>query len=193
MNKDQFIQKLYPTLPVSVIAPMERLNTPGSRYWIANDGLWIETYRPWLYLLQPVSVANKGTTPFGVIPAPVLELPKLPRSVLTEFVERAHEACPNEIGCWIFLDTEGRHRLVWYDQVGTPDLLQYTRPTPNPGESLVWDIHSHGKEPAYFSSIDDADDFGDTKISMVIGSLNEAEYTLAARLTSREITITLHS
>lgn len=193
MNKDQFIQSLCPTLPVSVERPISRPEKPGTRFWVANNGLWVEISRPWMYLLQPVATRNEALTPFGAINTPILELPRLPRAVMEEFVEAAREACPNEIGCWVFWNPETREaRLVRYEQKTSTDAIQYDRPASLPGESLVWDIHSHGRYDAYFSPTDNKDDFGDTKIAIVIGNMDKTEYSLTARFISREITIPLN-
>jgi len=57
---------------------------------------------------------------------------------------------------------------------------------------LVIDIHSHGNCRAFFSDTDNKDDMGATKISGVIGNLDQTNVTAKFRLCVNGVFLPLH-
>lgn len=186
------LRQHFPVEPVARDGSMEPPARYGVRYLVGASGLWVEANWPWMrarFLAHPFLVG--GPTLYGD-PEPLLELPKLRPALFQEFLALARESAPNEVAGWILYRPEdGSQRLVIPEQVATPDTVDYQRPETGDGEFAVWDIHSHGRHPAFFSSRDNGDDFSDVKIAMVVGQVNETNPGLVARLVVRELFLPL--
>lgn len=191
MDVNAFLQRMYPLTHVNLDGSVEPMEKPGTRYLIARNGIWLETVRPWLRVVTPQLLGNGGVTPFGEM-RPSLKTPQMNPGIMREFMVAAREAAPAETGCWVFWNAKtGDQRMVEYEQTCTPDRIDYRRPEPRENEHLVWDIHSHGDDRAFFSDLDDADDFGDVKIAVVIGNVQSERASIETRLVTREYTMTL--
>lgn len=192
MDINAMTKALFPVVSVNTDGTMDPMEKPGTRYLIARNGIWLETTRPWLRAVVPHLTESFPVTPFGEIAARILETPPMNPEIMREFISSARKAAPAETGCWVFWNAKtGNQRMVKYEQTCTPDRIDYRRPDPGENEHLVWDIHSHGDDHAFFSEIDDADDYGDVKIAVVIGNVCSRQISIETRLVTREHTLTL--
>lgn len=187
MSMAAMLRQHFPVEPVARDGSMEPHSRYGIRYLAGASGLWIEANWPWMRArLLAYPFVGSGPAVYGD-PDPMLELPKLRSAVFQEFLELARQAAPNEVGAWVMYRPDtGEQRLVVPEQVATPDSVDYHRPQPEPGEFAVWDIHSHGDDRAFFSAIDNRDDFADVKIALVVGHVGEARPSLVSRLVVRD-------
>lgn len=149
------------------------LRSPGHRLIVAGNGLYKEVRRAWLHAIVRLAPA---TTPFGALNQQLCMPFSVPEGLLTDFLEQARLAAPNETAAWIVWNEQtGVLRLLpmQYDQV-TPVFLRIQRPVLPDGEHLVIDLHSHHTMSAKFSSTDDKDDItsNDVKLAGVVGTID---------------------
>ncbi len=185
--RDQIIFDRVPLLAAPRFAPKHDipLISGHHRYLCAEDGLWLEIHRPWLYMRYQVAV-SEITLPYGPVTAHAdyaFALEEL-HAAIRMFIADAREALPNEAAAWvIWNDAEQKleYRLLTPDQA-SPGSITYRRPVLNDYESLAIDLHSHGDLPAGWSATDDADDAGETKIAAVVGEVNDTHPSVRVRL-----------
>lgn len=183
MNMDSMIQQAFPlrvattecTLPFQDDAPVS--------YAVASDGLWQDLSSDWLALRHRVAVSDIYL-PYGPL-KPMVEwkcsFP--PIAIWQAFAEQARQAMPNECAAlFVWAPSTDSWRLAMRDALSaSPTRVDYRNPVLEPGEIAVVDIHSHGRLPAGFSSVDDLDDAGSVKVSAVFGDL-DTTVSVAMRL-----------
>lgn len=183
-QRDAFLQAQTPVLMVPRFSDLAPLDKTGHRFLAAADGLWIELRRPWLYVRAPIAPSSVAM-PYGKLAPSIayeFDVDAL-ENVLRRFTADARASLPNECaawGVWSELAHGIEYRLL-DERIATPASVEYDRPPLADGMHLAIDLHSHGRLPAYFSTTDDADDAGEVKISVVIGSLHE-QRDIAIRL-----------
>lgn len=184
---DAIVQSITPTVMAPCYGALQGLEECGQRYIAARDGLYLEVRRRWLHALWRVSSVRPASLPYGAVtPAIRLLCGKPPKRFLARFKEAAREAFPLETAAWITWSATTGHFLY-----RTPEMrsrtrahVAYERPVLEEGEYLVVDMHSHGGYPAGFSAKDDADDRGEVKLSLVIGHCDQAQPSVAIRLSA---------
>lgn len=184
-EKDQLIQALTPTLIAPRFEPFQRLETPGHRFVVASDGLWLEVRRAWLYALQRVARQSEVAMPYGVLkPELTFLYPPIPLELMQEFASLARRSCPQEAAVWLVWDEQKEEFSCRLGQViaASAGHIRYWRPKLVEGEHLVMDLHSHGAGSAFFSSTDDQDDCGEVKVSGVLGRCDQPQLETAFRL-----------
>jgi len=182
---DAILQQVAPTVMVPRYDKLDPLASNGHRYLAAADGLWLEVRRPWLHMVGKIA-DSEIPLPYGIVEpfnAYAFDARDLD-PLIVRFELEARAALPNEHAAWALWD-EAARRLV-YAPVQTLHAsaggIAATRPRIAGNEHLAIDMHSHGILPAGFSATDDADDAGEVKISIVVGSLDRLRPTLATRL-----------
>lgn len=182
--KDQIIQDHAPLLVVPRFGLLPRLTHSGHRYLATQDGLMLEVVRPWLRARALIAPAE--------IPLPYGTLPEERHYAFTArqlldlrdvFAHEARRALPNEAAAWVVFNAE-RRSLDYVPLVpdeASPGGITFTRPRLQDHEHVAIDFHSHGSGPAFFSAQDDADDAGEIKFAVVVGTL-DGEPTFASRL-----------
>jgi PRTRC genetic system protein A len=185
---DSYIAGSTPAIPMSH-GRHDPLVVPGHRYLVAREGLFVEVARPWVHAILEMAT-SQVPLPFGSArPLARIKLlcGQIPAHLMASFVEQARRALPNECGAWVIWHAQRRE----FDLIGltatsaTADNLAYERPVLEAGWSLVMDVHSHGRAPAFFSRTDDQDDkqAGEVKLAGVVGRLDgvpEWRFRLAA-------------
>ncbi len=196
--RDRIIQEHAPTVMAPSFTPLPPLGRPGHRFIVEHARLSLEVVRPWLHLVWPITEqgAFATTLPYGLVEQRVSLAFKLPKDLLQQFLEAAKKCAPFEHAAWfIWNDAEKRleYRELDITEFGNASVT-YHRPALAPHESLAVDLHSHGEGPAGFSAIDDADDAGEVKVSVVVGNLREgAEPSWALRLCALGVYLPLPS
>lgn len=186
--RDQVVQQHVPAIMMPRHTNFAPLEESGHRFIVAADGLWIEVWRPWLWLVWPVAEAPMKL-PYGEVLADEMDItfdvdgPEF-QGLLDRFAEDARAAMPNECASWI----------VWGEATGTlayqrleadkasPGGVTFQRPPLPDGMHLVADLHSHGAMAPFFSGTDDTDDAGEVKLAYVLGHVGTDEEEWSGRL-----------
>lgn len=170
------------------------LNT--HRFLAAEDGLWLEVSRPWLYMREQVAV-SEIPLPYGrVRPYREFAFPSdALHAIILMFINDARDALPNEAAaCAVWDSKENRlHYRPLQPENATPGSIRYQRPQLAAHESLAIDLHSHGDGQAFWSATDDEDDTGEVKIAVVVGEVNDTHPGIRIRLCALGLFIDLES
>ncbi|MDK9702417.1 MAG: PRTRC system protein A [Sulfuritalea sp.] len=191
--RDSALQASCPTVMVPRFGTFQPLQEPGHRFLSAADGLWIEAYRPWVYIRQPLALQKTVAMPYGRVTREIdLSFGKIPRGLFDEFAVLAREHLPNECAaCIVWSEHNGFELRPLGSIKALHGFVKYERPIVADGEHLIIDLHSHGLYPAFFSGRDDRDDRGEVKITGVLGNLDQETYSLEVRLCVQGLFITL--
>lgn len=185
--KDSLLLSLAPVAVVPKYSAFVPLEDNGHRFLLADDGMYLEVRRPWLYVVHRLAQQMTVAMPFGAIePCTQLAFGRISQIVpqIQRFTASAIRELPNEHAdmlVWNRIDETLSDLNVSISRA-TPGSLTYEcRPLDDP-ESLAVDIHSHGTAPAFFSATDNQDDAGSVKLSVVIGDLDKVQPSIAVRL-----------
>jgi PRTRC genetic system protein A len=154
---------------------------------VGRDGVMLIMRRPWLEADVLVTAAMDAPIPYGSVGAPhaALRCGLIPRAHLETIIDHFRAALPNEAAAFVIWNEETGAFTVEFPDVDetTTSRIVFRYPKPALGSHMVCDIHSHGRGAAFFSATDDDDDAHWTKISIVIGRLdNPAGPTMVSRL-----------
>ena len=194
-KRDEFLQKITPTVMVPRFGNFEPLNTNGHRFLVASDGMWLEIKRAWLYArIHCAPVQGHVPIPYGSV-TPCIELlcGQIPQEVKEAFQVQAKAALPNETAATIIWNEKtGDMRLLPRVEVKTGKAyVTIEAPLLAEDEHLVMDIHSHGTFPAGFSSTDNKYDQTGVYLAGVIGNVNTNTLSHAYRLCALGVFINL--
>ncbi|WP_449470225.1 PRTRC system protein A [Sphingobium chungangianum] len=171
----------YPVPPSGRSPALEavRASRDGQCLAVGRDGVYLIVRRPWLELEVAVTPSIPAYLPYGSIGDRRADLRcgLIPRTFFDRVLEHFHAALPDEAAAFILWDEEAREFSLHLPEIdeATPSRLTYRTPVLPPKRHIVCDIHSHGHGAAFFSATDDADDAHSTKISIVIGRLDQRE------------------
>lgn len=184
-SRDLALQSVTPTVMVPRFGEFEPLSQPGQRVLMAANGVWLEVYRPWLYVRMQLSDPLAVAVPYGEVePCLALNCGPVPLDLLQQFTQQAREVCPLEHAAWVVWDETSRRFML--QQLGVRDAsgahIHFERPSLAPAHHMVIDLHSHGCFAAGFSPTDDLDDRGEVKIAMVVGHCDRDRVSTALRL-----------
>jgi PRTRC genetic system protein A len=122
--------------------------------------------------------------PYGdIIPNVNFTFGVIPLTLLQEFITAGRAALPCEIaGGLIYAAYSTTLRLQLYEPItSSPDKIDYRMPMLLQDESVCVDLHTHGRDRAFFSPMDDADDRS-VKVAGVFGNLDRPQPSAAFRL-----------
>lgn len=190
--RDRILQDLTPAVMVPRFAPCPAMERSGHRYLVAEDGLWLEVVRPWLIARVPVArilaedMDGTHSLPFGRIARSIVYNVRADdfEELRRRFVSDARRALPSEFAAWGVYDARSG-RLSYQPLVAieaSAHGITFHRPALQEHQHLAIDLHSHGVQPAFFSSTDDEDDRGEVKASLVAGNLDQPEPSWVSRL-----------
>lgn len=144
---------------------------PGqSRYLAARDGIYIEGRASGLYICLRLSSVD---LPFGPVARHIqLDGGRLPLELRDTVVAQAEGHSPQEAAFLATLGTDGRYQLH-EPRVAHASASHITYDQPRDDRGLVFDIHTHGRGPAYFSDQDNESDHQRVGpyIALVLGRL----------------------
>lgn len=190
MNRlDSLIQQMCPTVMVPSHEPLSALDSDAHRYLSAQDGLYLELWRPWLHLRQCVAPASMKL-PYGSI-EPCMNFAVHTSelvSALVAFIQYAQANREEEVASWFMFDPQTRRleHVVPKTISSSAGHIKYERPSVSAERVPMLDCHSHGRIGAFFSREDDLDDLADdAKVSFVVGNLDEPTPSVACRLTAQ--------
>ena len=182
--RDFALQHTMPTVMVPKFGAFEPLKNAGHRLLMASNGIWVEAKRPGIYSRQQLSNALPVVTPYGAMTDEVtLGFQKI-GSYVQQFVDYARSNLPHEVAmALIYNENEETVRFVLLPATSSSNAhITYAYPELLAGEHVVMDIHSHAEAPAFFSSLDNADDRGDVKVAIVVGKVDSSNPQIKARL-----------
>ncbi len=182
-----------PTVCAPRFGTFEPMPTEGHRYINAELGVYKEIRRSWGHVIQQVAACS---FPYG----PITESlgisidPHGIANMLTAFAAQARQAGAHETAAWGCVDPQANNALTLNPVVVIKagiGHIRYERPRANPNQVPVFDCHSHGHLPAFFSREDDADDGSndDLKVSIVLGNTHQSRLSLVARITAHQINL----
>lgn len=175
-QRDKALQGTTPTFMVPYFGTFEPLETNGQRILMASNGIWMEVRVAWIYLRIQVAPPLKVNVPYGAVePAMEFAFGKLPRAMVSQFIDIAKLHSPNECAAWVVWNqTTNSIRLQLLDDVVTVGQGHVVNnlPTLDEDDHMILDLHSHGTTKAYFSKTDNKDDRGICKIAGVVGNLD---------------------
>lgn len=153
---DVVLQKIVPTIMVHARTPFEPLAENGHRFLAAHDGLWMEVKTDWLYLCYPIAQQRVIPLPYGSLSPNIdIRYGPPPITLLQRFQLDAKEACPGQAHAWITWSQLGGFRYYRLDRKRTENGKQdVSWPELQEGENLVFNLHSHGSAPPFFSEED---------------------------------------
>lgn len=184
IDMDEVLQRQLPIIAAPKFKDFTPLQTTGDRFVVTDRGLVLESKRPWVRAVVPVTKGEPSRPiPFGAGPefGVTLLCGRIPQELQERFLQEARAALPNEAACW----------FTWNEHTGTfryrsvdvlehsPGRIRYVRPDLDDGEHLVADVHSHGTFGAGFSSDDEFDDHGTLQVSIVFGNVDTERPTYA--------------
>lgn len=179
----------YPVPPVGRSPAIDALRAARTGHGLAIgcDVVMFILRRPWLELDVPVTSPIASYLPYGSAGTfkAVLRCGLVPHEHLEQILDHFRAALPNEDAAFVLWNETSRQFVVQLPTLdeATPSRLVYRTPIVPPDWHVICDIHSHGAGPAFFSAVDDADDAHATKISLVIGRLDQPEGpAIASRL-----------
>jgi len=188
---DRTLQQSLPTVMAPRFGKLAPLQTNGERLIAATNGMFLEARRPWIRIVRRIAEFRVATAiPYGAVEeATDLFCGRIPPDLIGRFARLAAYSIPNEVGAWIVWDCDSaRFSLVPVKILSHgPGHLDYERPKLTDTESLVMDLHSHGRLPAFFSATDNADDRFDLKFALVVGSCGAATPSMVLRLCAKGI------
>jgi PRTRC genetic system protein A len=173
-----------PCLPVPRFGDLPGMEL-GQRTLVASNGVFTQAKLRWLdCILRIASLPESPPLPYGALQERItFSFGVIPMALLDEFIEHGRAALPNEAaGALVHCATRNNLRLELHEPIEAgPAGIRYRMPALVVGESVAVDLHTHGRLPAFWSSIDDADDRG-VKVCGVFGSLDKAVPSAAFRL-----------
>lgn len=184
---DAVLAAQFPIIPQPVHGERSDMREFGIRYIVGANGLHREVSTPWLHSVLPVGSPSVGARlPYGLVrPQVNLRCPKPSSRHWREFATMAMAAFPNECAAallWSPSTSQWRLAPRRVDEPGAA-YIRYVEAECLDDEIVVVDLHSHGGAPAFFSDVDDADDAGSIKLSVVFGRCERADQMdVASRL-----------
>jgi PRTRC genetic system protein A len=158
----------------------------GRDYLLAHDGLYVRAERPELAVRIPVApctLAGLGQ----VTPAVHLRVPRVPAQLVTHLVREA-QAAREATGrlveqlCYLVYDDGWVYYVPPQERHPTAlhaDLAEAPAVARDMARSALIEVHTHGSLPPFFSAVDDRDERGGFRISVVIGHLDRVPHGLA--------------
>ena len=176
MNRlDEIKQKLFPTVMVPNYEDLPPYPQGESRLLIAKKGLFLESSTAWGRIVTQLWENQRSTLlPYGEVSEFYDDffdvLDKIAPIILNEIypLAAAYAEQSREWAGWIVSDGE-RFSFLPLEFESTASRVNFKCPELHEGQTIVADIHSHGKLPPYFSFVDDGDDRGGVRICICLG------------------------
>lgn len=154
---------------------MTALSTPGRRWVVASNGTYLEHRSLALHVCFRVS---KLDTTFGTARQFITAINgPVPRELLRQCLDLAVQAGSNETAALIHWNpAEGQYELT-QPTIESAGEAHVSYRDESQDDLLVYDFHSHGHHPAFFSATDDASDMSrmGPYIAMVAGKCDSLE------------------
>jgi PRTRC genetic system protein A len=186
-SRDTALHALMPVLAMPSFETLGKSDKYGMRTLVAANGIFQEICLPWLYAIRRIGDLRTGIQlPYGNVNE-ILELKYVKSAVtqlLQEFTILAKKYSPVECAAWIVInDVDLSVRLVLLQAISQGiGHIKYKHAVLDTNEHRLFDLHSHGNLPAFFSEEDDKDDRYGIKLAGVIGNCDSAKVSICTRL-----------
>ncbi len=175
--KDTLLMNQFPTVMVPRFEALQPCELHRTRLLMGAGGLYIETNQPWGRFVAQLWDSRRQL-PYGEVTERndfdyLLIRPDVKRILSGHVREEAARYADSglEWAGWVVWSQQEGFRYQGLDLEETTNTrVTFGRQRLSEGEHLVFDIHSHGYLPPFFSGTDDRDDSGGIKISVVLGS-----------------------
>lgn len=154
----------------------------GQRVIVAANGVFVHVKLD--CIVRIADLAPVPALPFGALRERVaFSFGVIPVTLLERFVEAGRCGLPNEVaGGLIYSRRTKGLRLAVFDAIrACPDRIDYRMPDLASDETVAVDLHTHGRDAAFWSPTDNRDDRG-IKVAGVFGHLHQAKPSAAFRL-----------
>jgi len=169
--RDRVILGQTPVLMQPLFGQLPPLEPHKHRFVAARSGIFLQCSTPTLRVCVRVS-RTLFDLPYGDLDERVeLVGGRLPRHLYDSMRDRAVAACPSEWACLVLWDAErSAYQIVEPDVVSaSAGHIRFRNDQYDP-DTLVLDLHTHGRLDAYFSQTDDASDCeGGCYLATVLG------------------------
>ncbi|HBL23681.1 MAG TPA: PRTRC system protein A [Deltaproteobacteria bacterium] len=188
--KDKLIQNRFPTVVVPRYGDFEPCPLYQTRLLMARDGVHVETNQ--LFGRFRGHHADLGRDlPYGDVTGindfvSIMGSEEVNRIFNNDIRPPAKEHAERnmEWAGWIIWNAEEGYRYLPLEIEATfGSVVIKNRPTLPAGSCLAIDVHSHGRIKPFFSVIDDRDDAGGVKVSVVLGGYSGKDgFAVAGRI-----------
>lgn len=145
-----------PVVCVPPLADHTPLAVPGRRWVMAGDGLYLEARSLALHVMHKVSDLHSA---YGQAKQFVRTINgKVPQALLDQCVELAVSAGDKETAALIHWNQEQARYVLSTPEIISAGSTHVIYRDDSEDDLLVYDFHSHGDLPGYFSGTDDASD-----------------------------------
>lgn len=170
---DALIQKHRPVLTVPHSTPLPALSLGMVRFLMAEGGLLVETNQRWGTLRRFLWRAP-FPLPYGAIEEHdgFTEAVEQTLAILEDEMLHKIRRSANEDKEWfgaVFMDRQGRFFMGNAITRASSSGVRYKYDDSTTGPALVAEVHSHGRDFAFFSPQDNTDDMRGVKLSFVVG------------------------
>ena len=181
--RDLALQASCPVLAAPRFGPLPPMDN-GQRIIVAANGLFVQVRLDWLDCIQRLAPVTGFPLPYGEVQEQMaFAFGRLPIHLIEQFIAIGRERLPDETaGALVYSRASASLRLVLHSPVmSSPDHIIYGVPSMATDESLAVDLHTHGRQHAFWSATDDRDDIG-IKIAGVFGNLHRQQPSAEFRL-----------
>lgn len=182
--RDVALQGSCPTLSAPRFGALPDMEN-GQRVIVAANGVFVQVKLDWLDCTVRIAhLAPVPALPFGALRERVaFTFGVIPVALLEDFVAAGRRGMPNEVaGGLIYSRRTKALRLAVFDAIRTsPDHIDYRMPELASDETVAVDLHTHGRDAAFWSPTDNRDDRG-IKVAGVFGHLHQPRPSAAFRL-----------
>lgn len=191
---DASLKSMLPLLEVGVYSPFQPLREPGARILLTADGLMLESCNGVHHAITPMGRYDSPIKlPYGKVPTGVDVIDTTAamqlQSFAREFLGIAAKQAPKEILMLVVKAPGKPMRSIHASLNETEESLVYQDWVHMAeDEHIILDIHSHGKDAAFFSHTDNIDDCrfrGFLKTCCVIGCADQTTPQQVQRWVSR--------
>lgn len=155
--RDAILFSQTPLLPMPRFGTLPPLEVGRRRYIVAADGLYLQARSRAMFVTCRLAEA---ITPFGEL-QPRIDLVDglIPHALFAQVVRHALTHSPNEGACLIHWNPDTRGYELTIPEIVDCGQGHITYRTGMIDQDLlVLDVHTHGRYPAFFSSVDDQSD-----------------------------------
>ncbi len=179
--KDRLIQERFPTVMVHKYQDLSPCPLHHTRLLMARGGLYIDTSQPFGKFRRCLWFADRDL-PYGEVAevddfSGILKDPAVTaifeNAILPEAASYARDH--REWAGWITWAREEGYSYLPLDFEASVAKVVTERPRLPKHTCLAIDVHSHGAMKPFFSLVDDADDFGGVRLSVVLGGYSQEE------------------
>jgi PRTRC genetic system protein A len=152
-------------------------------YLLGGNGIFVSAVRPGINVLMPVCLSNERIKGLPHLTPHLTITPRIPKELLLEVWRSSCSACESNLEMLFhFHNRNGEWNLQIPEQTQNPTSCQLAESGSQASHHhAIVEIHSHASMPAFFSSVDNADETG-FRIYGVLGRVNTTKPEIQMRV-----------